>query len=102
MGPDSHHPAVGVRHHGRMLSNFAPGNYRSLTVPGRPFSDGIVADPGFDLVRAVLHRPLPLYEGLEAAGRHVEGLGRPVQFQIDPPHLQQRHRIFGFALKHKF
>ena len=55
-----------TRHHGRMLSNFAPGNYRSLIVPGRPFSDGVVADAGFDLVRAVLYRPLPLYEGLDA------------------------------------
>ena len=67
-----------TRHHGRMLSNFAPGNYRSLIVPGRPFSDGIVADAGFDLVRAVLYRPLPLYEGLDAARRHVEQAGRPV------------------------
>lgn len=60
-----------------MLTQFAPGNYRSLTNPGRPFSDGIVADPGYDLVRAVFSRPRPLYEGLDAARRHVEAAGRP-------------------------
>ena len=60
-----------------MLTQFAPGNYRSLTKPGRPFSDGIVADAGYDLVRAVFTRPRPLYEALDAASRIVEAAGRP-------------------------
>lgn len=60
-----------------MLTQFAPGNYRALTSPGHPFSDGIVADPGYDLVRAVFSTPRPLYEGLDAARRHVEAAGRP-------------------------
>lgn len=66
-----------MRDHGRVLTQFAPGNYRSLTKPGRPFSDGIVADPGYDLVRAVFARPRPLYEGLDAASRIVQAAGRP-------------------------
>jgi hypothetical protein len=66
-----------VRDHGRVLTHFAPGNYRSLTTPGRPFSDGIVADAGYDLVRAVFSRPRPLYAALDAARRHVEAAGRP-------------------------
>ena len=61
-----------------MLTHFAPGSYRSLAVAGRPFSSGIVADPGFDLVHAVLLRPLPLRSGLDAAASHVTAAGRPV------------------------
>lgn len=61
-----------------MLSHFAPGSYRYLAAPGRPFSGGIVADAGFDLVHAVFARPVPLEAGLEAAARHVEAAGRPV------------------------
>jgi hypothetical protein len=65
-------------HHVHVLTPFAPGSYRSLVVPGRPFSAGVVADPGFDLVHAVFHRPVPLAAGLDAAARHVEAGGRPV------------------------
>ena len=60
-----------------MLSNFAPGSYRFIVATGRPFSSGVVADRGFDLVRAVFSRPLPLGDGLDAARRHVESAGRP-------------------------
>jgi len=63
--------------HVRVLSNFAPGSYRFLVATGRPFSAGIVADPGFDLVHAVFSRPLPLADGLQAARGHVESAGRP-------------------------
>jgi hypothetical protein len=61
-----------------VLIHFAPGDYRSLAAPGRPFSEGAVADPGFDLVHAVFARPPALQEGLDAARRHVEAAGRPV------------------------
>jgi len=52
------------------------GNYRFL---GRPFSGGAVADQGFDMVHAILERPLPLDRGLAAVVRHLEEVGRPVQ-----------------------
>ena len=61
-----------------MLSHFAPGSYRSLAAPGRPFSMGVVADPGYELVHAVFARPVPLEQGLDGAARHVEAAGRPV------------------------
>lgn len=64
-------------HDGQVLSNFAPGNYGFLVATGRPFSSGILADPGFDLVHAVFSRPLPLGDGLDAARRQVESAGRP-------------------------
>lgn len=60
-----------------MTSNFPSGSYRFLAAPGRPFSGGVVADPGFDLVHAVFRRLVPLYAGLDAACRHVEAAGRP-------------------------
>jgi len=60
-----------------VLSSFSPGSYRFLAAPGRPFSSGIVADPGFDLVHVTFFRPVPLAEGLESARRHVEAAGRP-------------------------
>jgi hypothetical protein len=61
-----------------VLSHFPAGNYRYVAAPRRPFSSGIVADAGFDLVHAVFFRPVPLAAGLEAARRHVESAGRPV------------------------
>lgn len=67
-----------MRDHDRVLSQFAPGNYRSLASAGRPFSDGIVADPGYDLVRAVFSSPQPLYQALDMAARHLDAAGRPV------------------------
>jgi hypothetical protein len=60
-----------------VLSHFAAGSYRFVASPGRPFSPGIVADPGFDLVHAVFFRPVPLAAGLENARLHVEAAGRP-------------------------
>jgi hypothetical protein len=60
-----------------VLSNFTPGNYGFIVATGRPFSSGIVADPGFDLVHAVFSRPLPLGQGLDLARRQVEAVGRP-------------------------
>src|SRR5215470_17859710 len=61
-----------------MVSQFPEGGYRSLVAPGRAFSLGVAAEPGFDLVHAVFRSPVPLWRGLEAAARHVEGGGRPV------------------------
>jgi hypothetical protein len=60
------------------VTHFSAGDYRFLAAPGRPFSSGVVAEVGFDLVHARFFRPLPLEAGLEAAARHVESTGRPV------------------------
>lgn len=68
-----------MRDHGLVsITHFLPGNYRALTVHGHPFSDGVVADPGFDLVRAVFAHPQPLEMGFEAARSLVEAAGRPI------------------------
>lgn len=66
-----------MRDHIRVLSHFPAGDYRFLPAPGAPFSHGVLADPGFVLVRAVFRRPPPLERGIEEARRHVEAAGRP-------------------------
>jgi hypothetical protein len=62
-----------------MTTHNKVGNYRFLGAPGRPFSGGAAADPGFDLVHAVFERPLPLDKALEAAARHLRDVSRPAQ-----------------------
>ncbi|MFI5283969.1 MAG: hypothetical protein ACHQ0J_12700 [Candidatus Dormibacterales bacterium] len=61
------------------LTHNLEGGYRFLAAPGRPFSGGIVADPGLGVVRARFERPLALEQGLAAASEHVETAGRPVK-----------------------
>ena len=62
-----------------MAPHNAVGNYHFLGEQGRPFSGGAVADDGYDMVHAILERPLPLDKGLAAVVRQVEEAGRPVQ-----------------------
>jgi hypothetical protein len=62
-----------------MLAHNPAGNYRFLAFEGRPFSGGVVADPGFDLVHATFERPVALDKGLEAAANHLRKVARPVE-----------------------
>ena len=79
------------------------GSYRFIAAPGRPFSGGAVADPGFDLVHATFRRPLPLAKGLEAATRHVAEASRPVQaiagfeLRIPEPFSTAQFEVFNHA-----
>ena len=41
------------------------------------YSAGVAAEPGFEIHRARLSRPLPLAEGFGAVERHLAALGRP-------------------------
>ena len=52
------------------------GSYRFLTGIA-PYSAGVTALPGYEIVRAVLARPLPWREGFVRIERHLHGLGRP-------------------------
>jgi hypothetical protein len=54
---------------------FAPGGYRF--VPGRQFSGGVAAEPGFALRRVRFQNPLPLAQGLAAARAILTAAGRP-------------------------
>jgi hypothetical protein len=59
-----------------VLIHSPSGNYRFLAAEGRPFSGGVVADEGYDLVHARFERPVPLEAGLAGAVRHVVAAGR--------------------------
>jgi hypothetical protein len=61
-----------------VVTHSPAGNYRFLAAEGQPFSGGIVADEGYDLVHARFERPIPLEAGLAAAARHVVASGREV------------------------
>ncbi len=54
------------------------GGYRFLK-GGRPYSAGVVAAPGFEIVHARFAVPPALADGFEAVAAHVESLGRPKQ-----------------------
>ncbi|HEX5369936.1 MAG TPA: RidA family protein [Dehalococcoidia bacterium] len=63
-----------------MLSNDTAGNYRFIpSSSGVPFCDGVVADTGYEIVRATLDRPLPYRAGFDLIERHLASLGRPRQ-----------------------
>lgn len=55
------------------------GGFSFLGAPGRPFSSGVAADPGFDITHVVLTPVVPLKQGFELVRRHLEEGGRPLQ-----------------------
>jgi hypothetical protein len=58
------------------LRDVAGGNYRYI--PGiAPFSSGVVAMPGHQVVHATLRAPLPWRDGFASIDRHLRGQDRP-------------------------
>ena len=55
---------------------FAPGGYRYISAVFQ-YSGGIAAEPGFEVERARLARPLPIAEGFAAVEAHLRAIGRP-------------------------
>jgi hypothetical protein len=54
------------------------GNYHSLPGTGTlPFGGGVVADPGYEIVRVTLRRPIPCWEGFRLIERRLAAVGRP-------------------------
>ena len=58
-----------------MLIAHPEGNYRFL-VGIEPYSSGVIAEEGYEIVRAVLEEPLPWRRGFERIEAHLRGLGR--------------------------
>jgi hypothetical protein len=59
-----------------MLVDHPQGSYRFL--PGTaPYSSGVVAIPGYEVVHATLRAPVPYRDGFDLIARHLAGLGRP-------------------------
>jgi hypothetical protein len=56
---------------------FEPGGYRYIEGVFQ-YSGGVAAEAGFEIVRARLHRPLPLAAGFAAVEAHLAGIGRPM------------------------
>ena len=52
--------------------SFLPG------APGGPFSGGVTALPGYEIVHATLHAMLPWRQAFDLIARHLASLGRPL------------------------
>ena len=59
------------------LRNFEPGGYAFLAA-GFPYSAGVIALPGFRIVRARLPRGRSMQDGFAAIRAHLESRGRPL------------------------
>lgn len=57
------------------LDAFEPGGYRFLR-GGFPYSQGVIAMPGFAILRARFARPLPMARGFDAIAAHLQSVGR--------------------------
>lgn len=55
---------------------FEPGGYRYISAFFQ-YSGGIAAQPGFEIERARLAKPLPLAEGFRRVEQHFKEIGRP-------------------------
>jgi hypothetical protein len=53
-----------------------PGGFRFLATDG-PFSAGVAAEPGFEIVRRIAPRHTPLADGFRLVERTLESAGRP-------------------------
>jgi hypothetical protein len=60
-----------------MLTENIPGNYTFIRGIG-PFSSGVVARPGFEIVHAALKPFIPLEQGYGLVERHLKDLRRPI------------------------
>jgi hypothetical protein len=52
------------------------GNYRFLTGIS-PYSAGVVAQTGYEIVRVSLHTPIPYEQGFQLIDHYLKALGRP-------------------------
>jgi hypothetical protein len=59
------------------LPVFREGGYRYIKAVFQ-YSGGVAAEPGFEIVRARLARPLVLEQGFAAVERHLKDAGRPL------------------------
>lgn len=58
------------------LPVFRDGGYRFIQAVFQ-YSGGVAAEPGFEIVRARLAKPLPLADGFAAVESHLRAVGRP-------------------------
>ena len=56
---------------------FAPGGYRVIPAVFQ-YSGGVAAEPGYEIVRARFHRPVPLAAGFARIAATIRAAGRPL------------------------
>ena len=85
-----------------MLAAKPEGNYRFLPSGGEiPFCNAVLSDPGYEIVRATLERPIPYRAGFELVEDHVKALGRPrqalcgVELRCAEPYTLEGFRAFN-------
>ncbi len=61
-----------------MLLDNPSGNYRFLTGIA-PYSSGVVAMPGHEIIHVTLSRPIPYRQGFDRIERFLDEAGRPKQ-----------------------
>lgn len=82
------------------LVNHPSGGFAFLP-GGPPYSGGVVALPGFEIVRATLQQPLPYRAGFALIDRYLESLGRPaaalcaIELRSPKPWSMEDFRIFN-------
>lgn len=87
-----------------MLVAKPEGNYRffpSGPESELPFCNSVIADPGHEIVRATLDRPVPYRAGFELIEEHLKALGRPrqalcgVELRCSEPYTREGFRAFN-------
>src|SRR3954454_9652785 len=76
-GVEGEEPAMPLMDHPTGNYQFLPIASAPRIVGAAPFSSGVRAMAGYELVRATLQVPLPYRAGFAAAARHLEAVGRP-------------------------
>ncbi len=87
-----------------MLVAKPEGNYRFFPSSGEselPFCNSVIADPGHEIVRATLDRPIPYRAGFELVEQHLKALGRPrqalcgLELRCSEPYTSEGFRAFN-------
>ena len=87
-----------------MLVAKPEGNYRFFPSSGEaelPFCNSVIADPGYEIVRATLERPIPYRAGFELIEQHLKALGRPrqalcgLELRCSEPYTGEGFRAFN-------
>jgi len=81
----------------KFLTSNPHGGYSFLAAI-EPYSAGVIAEPGYEIVHATLHSTLPWFTGLVAAKSWLEARGLPVQSLCAVAlRCSQPHSFDGFA-----
>ena len=84
-----------------MLADKPEGNYRFLPGGELPFCGAVIADDGYEIVRATLERPIPYKAGFDLIEQYLKALGRPrqalcgVELRCVEPYTPEAFRAFN-------